>query len=253
MKFSTGLSPSVIGVVGRERDTPEISDTIPYDPFKVDLFALRSVYSKEFVQSSTVACLLYLCYLTVVRHASCFVIPAIALQAGGSAAPDAPPQAADAAAHRTDGVPAKYASLIDARRTGHGDFVYIKTVRRQSRKASIISRLSSLRHLGSHCVPVIEIFDDHLHSKYSLLAMPFVRPFNSPPFVHFREVMDFVAQMLEGLAFVYGQQIVHQLIAPSNIQMDGRPLYPNGPHPLFMDQPEDLRGNQTGTYTAVPQ
>ncbi|KAI0657811.1 kinase-like domain-containing protein [Cubamyces menziesii] len=45
--FPPGSSPMVIGDVGRA-EVPELSDTVPYDAFKVDIYALGTVYLKEF-------------------------------------------------------------------------------------------------------------------------------------------------------------------------------------------------------------
>ncbi|KAI0365102.1 kinase-like protein [Pilatotrama ljubarskyi] len=48
--FPPGTSPYVVGDVGRDADVPELSDDVPYDAFKVDIFALGNLYSKEFKQ-----------------------------------------------------------------------------------------------------------------------------------------------------------------------------------------------------------
>ncbi|KAI9458630.1 kinase-like domain-containing protein [Lactarius psammicola] len=39
----------VLGLAGRERDVPELSDEVPYDPFKVDIFTIGGVLRREFV------------------------------------------------------------------------------------------------------------------------------------------------------------------------------------------------------------
>lgn len=39
----------VLGLAGRERDVPELSDEVPYDPFKVDVFTIGTVLRREFV------------------------------------------------------------------------------------------------------------------------------------------------------------------------------------------------------------
>ncbi|KAI0316324.1 kinase-like domain-containing protein [Amylostereum chailletii] len=41
----------VTGIFGRDRDVPELSDTVPYDPFKVDIFSLGNLFQKEFVNA----------------------------------------------------------------------------------------------------------------------------------------------------------------------------------------------------------
>ncbi|KAI0669514.1 kinase-like domain-containing protein [Trametes maxima] len=49
-KFPPGAPPLVIGRVGRDKDVPELSENVPYDAFKVDIFALGNLWSKEFGQ-----------------------------------------------------------------------------------------------------------------------------------------------------------------------------------------------------------
>ncbi|KAI0669476.1 kinase-like domain-containing protein [Trametes maxima] len=48
LQIPKGASSLVIGDVGRNADVPELSDDVPYDAFKVDVFALGDLYSKEF-------------------------------------------------------------------------------------------------------------------------------------------------------------------------------------------------------------
>lgn len=54
-RFPHGSSSCVIGDVGRAY-VPELSDEVPYDAFKVDIFALGDLYSKEFEQVGTSTC-----------------------------------------------------------------------------------------------------------------------------------------------------------------------------------------------------
>ena len=39
----------VTGAIAADAEVPELSSTIPYDPFPVDVFTLGNVYKKEFV------------------------------------------------------------------------------------------------------------------------------------------------------------------------------------------------------------
>ncbi|KAI0774924.1 kinase-like domain-containing protein [Trametes elegans] len=50
LRFPPGTTPSAIGRVGRDKDAPELSSTVAYDPFKIDIFALGNLYSQEFEQ-----------------------------------------------------------------------------------------------------------------------------------------------------------------------------------------------------------
>ena len=51
-RFAPGASSYVLGDVGRDTDVPELSNDVPYDAFKVDIFSLGNVFSKEFEQVS---------------------------------------------------------------------------------------------------------------------------------------------------------------------------------------------------------
>ena len=52
VQFAPGAAPYVVGDVGRDTDVPELSDSVPYDAFKVDIFALGNLFYKEFYQVS---------------------------------------------------------------------------------------------------------------------------------------------------------------------------------------------------------
>ncbi|OBZ75942.1 hypothetical protein A0H81_04132 [Grifola frondosa] len=49
IRFPPGCSTYVVGKKGRDKDVPELSFDIPYDAFKVDIFALGNLYDKEFL------------------------------------------------------------------------------------------------------------------------------------------------------------------------------------------------------------
>ena len=45
------VSPKfVTGALGRDRDPPELSEGIPYDPFKLDIFIIGNMFNQEFYQ-----------------------------------------------------------------------------------------------------------------------------------------------------------------------------------------------------------
>lgn len=37
-----------LGTAGRDQDVPELSDEVPYDPFKVDIFTIGNVFRQVF-------------------------------------------------------------------------------------------------------------------------------------------------------------------------------------------------------------
>jgi hypothetical protein len=55
------------GIDGRDRDPPELSDTIPYDPFKLDIFIIGNMLKQEFCDvTNTPRC--FDCGLHPFRH-----------------------------------------------------------------------------------------------------------------------------------------------------------------------------------------
>ncbi|RPD69052.1 hypothetical protein L226DRAFT_494947 [Lentinus tigrinus ALCF2SS1-7] len=122
--------------------------------------------------------------------------------------------------------------IIDATRPD-GTVVALKSICNEgSREVEIAQFLTSLALPDNHCVPVLDVFPDPLDSARTLMVMPWLRPFDDPEFVMVGEVIDFVTQMLEGLAFMHSHNIVHRDIAAQNVMMDGSPLYPGGFHPM---------------------
>lgn len=49
---STSASTLVTGIFGRNQNVPELSDTVPYDPFKVDIFSMGQVFEELFIKVS---------------------------------------------------------------------------------------------------------------------------------------------------------------------------------------------------------
>ncbi|KAI0629585.1 kinase-like protein [Trametes polyzona] len=47
-RFAPGASTLVVGDVGKDADVPELSETVPYDAFKVDIFTLGHLFALEF-------------------------------------------------------------------------------------------------------------------------------------------------------------------------------------------------------------
>ena len=50
IRFTEGLPPEAVGVRGRCKEAPEMSFHVPYDALKVDVFALGTLYLKEFLE-----------------------------------------------------------------------------------------------------------------------------------------------------------------------------------------------------------
>lgn len=75
--------------------------------------------------------------------------------------------------------------------------VAIKIVQNKSQEAQIAQFLSSIEHPENHCVSILEVFPDPIDPSWSLMVMPYLRPFNDPEFELVGEVVEFVSQMLE--------------------------------------------------------
>ena len=60
--FEEGESPLVLGRTGRDKEIPELSNEVPYDAYRADIFALGNLYYKEFISvraplAKTLVCL----------------------------------------------------------------------------------------------------------------------------------------------------------------------------------------------------
>lgn len=55
----------VTGTIGRDPSAPEMSDTVPYDPFKLDIYYLGNHFLQEYVR---VCSFLYMRPVTVLDH-----------------------------------------------------------------------------------------------------------------------------------------------------------------------------------------
>ncbi|KAI0634040.1 kinase-like protein [Trametes polyzona] len=136
--------------------------------------------------------------------------------------------------------------LIDARRRSDDALVAIKKFRTDSQELQMVQYLSTLKHDANHTVPLEEVLADPFDSRLALMVMPFLRPCNNPDFLTVGEVVEFIDQMMEGLAFLHRHRIAHRDIAFANIMMDARPLYPDGYHPVRLKQTPDV------LYEAIP-
>ncbi|THH21618.1 hypothetical protein EUX98_g8323 [Antrodiella citrinella] len=122
--------------------------------------------------------------------------------------------------------------VLDATPTGQKFRVSIKVVPRTTQETTIARMLSSKHVSGNpnnHCVPVLDVLPDPLNSSNALLVMPYLRPFNDPPFEVVEEVMDFIRQTLEGLSFIHSQGVAHR---------EGESPYVLGAKGADLDAPE---------------
>ncbi|KAI0077840.1 hypothetical protein K474DRAFT_1595284 [Panus rudis PR-1116 ss-1] len=143
-----------------------------------------------------------------------------------------------------DSIMSSHYVVIDATSRKDGSRISIKKVNASSQEAEIglyLSRAEIQQDPRNHCVPILDVLPDPLDMAQKLIVMPYLRPFDDPEFVVIGEVVDFVRQTLEGLAFMHSQGVAHRDCAAGNIMMDGRPLYPHGHHPVRLNfDPEGL-------------
>ncbi|KAF8163595.1 kinase-like domain-containing protein [Crassisporium funariophilum] len=134
-----------------------------------------------------------------------------------------------------DGLIRMFNHIIDARRRSDALGVVIKMIYKRKQEVDIVRYLSSSQLLldkTNHTVRILGIFQDPYNPEIEHLVMPVLRPYDSPEFGVIGEVVDFVTQVLEGLAFMHSHGIAHNDLTENNIMMDGRPLCPQGCHPI---------------------
>ncbi|KAH9851119.1 kinase-like domain-containing protein [Lenzites betulinus] len=138
-----------------------------------------------------------------------------------------------------DSIVSRTMHVIDAR-SSDGTLVAIKHAKSRGQEIEIAQFVTSTKHPHNHCVPVKDLFLDPDDSEWSFMVIPYLRPFNEPEFELIGDVIEFIAQMLEGLSFLHSNSIAHRDISSLNVMMDGRPLYPQGHHPMRIRSSIDL-------------
>ncbi|KAK7020861.1 hypothetical protein R3P38DRAFT_2630078, partial [Favolaschia claudopus] len=131
--------------------------------------------------------------------------------------------------------------VIDAVRTSDGTAVALK--RTVTVRETEVMQLLNTEPLASSpdnpCVPLYEVLNPPDAPDRSILVMPFLRQFDSPPFRTIGEVMEFCRQALYGLRFLHTHNIAHRQVISlrgnfcldphaSNIMLDPRQMYPHG-------------------------
>ncbi|KAF9010788.1 kinase-like domain-containing protein [Cyathus striatus] len=132
--------------------------------------------------------------------------------------------------------------VLDAKRLKDGKMVCVKMIESNPREINIARYLSSrmLRHHpDNHCAPAFDAFHDEISPEIGFLVMPMLRPFNDPDFGTVDEIVDFVNQVLEGLAFMHEQKVAHGDCTGANVMMDARPILPTGWHFFANDRGPD--------------
>ncbi|KAH9843772.1 uncharacterized protein C8Q71DRAFT_730007 [Rhodofomes roseus] len=138
---------------------------------------------------------------------------------------------------RKDAAPLAYAywadeHIVRATRTSDNAPVCIKRVATASHELRIASMFSSTPlcdDLANHAVPILDVLRDEDNEYVSYIVMPFLRHIDDPPVGAVGDVVEFVDQMLEGLAFLHRLGVAHRDCSYANLMMDasgmGHPFY----------------------------
>jgi len=138
-----------------------------------------------------------------------------------------------------DSISCFYAGVIDAKRVSDGLTVGIKCLRNAttSQNEVDITRLFSSEELAghpeNHCIPLLDVLRSPDEPDVTFLVELWVTNYDWPRFSSVAEYVDFMDQILEGLAFMHRHGVAHRDCTPPNIRMDMRRLHPKVPfHPV---------------------
>ncbi|OCB91803.1 hypothetical protein A7U60_g916 [Sanghuangporus baumii] len=134
-----------------------------------------------------------------------------------------------------DGLTNKHPKTMDAKRISDGRRIKMKKLAKGSKELEIARFLTSeemSKDPRNHCVPILDVFSEE-DSHLEFMVMPLLIRHSQPSFSTVHEALDFVKQLLEGLAFMHENGVAHRDCAANNIMMDGDPLYPKGFHPCL--------------------
>ncbi|KAF8609966.1 hypothetical protein BDV93DRAFT_567612 [Ceratobasidium sp. AG-I] len=135
--------------------------------------------------------------------------------------------------------------IVDATRASDGLPVVLRAVRNAQTNPDASpedpNELGILKHLHSppytghpcnHAVPLLGSIPMADPQEGSFAVVPLMRVHDDPPFLNVGEAVEFLKQVLRGLAFLHAQNVAHRDIKPSNIMMAGDVLYDEPFHPV---------------------
>lgn len=136
--------------------------------------------------------------------------------------------------------------VMDATRIADGLRVMIKAIdttesieKHEWRIARIFNHPDLIGDPRNHCIPTID-YVRYPGRTWELLVTPQLYPFHVTPFETFREVADFVHQLLEGVAFMHEVNVPHRDIGPLNLMMFSPDLFPKGTSALWPGHETDI-------------
>ncbi|KAJ6506265.1 hypothetical protein C8R47DRAFT_1005948, partial [Mycena vitilis] len=123
-------------------------------------------------------------------------------------------------------------TCLDATRTHDGAQVMLKWVDLWS-ESNIAMFLSAIKDDYNHTIPILDLvlLPDDVTRR--ILVTPRMRDVDDPAFGTVGEVLEFLQQFFEGVAFMHRHNVAHCDIALRNMVMDSTQLIPGGFHPIF--------------------
>ncbi|CAE6508599.1 unnamed protein product [Rhizoctonia solani] len=154
-------------------------------------------------------------------------------------------EAGDDPSNYEDSIRITELGIADAIRASDGAQVVLKAVRSvpatiettlgRPDELGILRRLHAppyTGHVCNHAVPLLGSMPMPCTTEGSIAVLPLLRVHDDPPFVSVGEAVEFMKQVLRGLAFMHAQNVAHRDIKPSNIMMAGEVLYDEPFHPV---------------------
>lgn len=135
--------------------------------------------------------------------------------------------------------------IVDAARASDGAQVVLKAVRSQPAENGLTlgqpNELGILKYLHSppytghtcnHAVQLLGSIPMPETTEGSFAVLPLLRVHDDPSFLNVGEAVEFIKQILRGLAFLHAQNVAHRDVKPSNIMMAGEVLFDEPFHPV---------------------
>ncbi|TDL22422.1 kinase-like protein [Rickenella mellea] len=136
--------------------------------------------------------------------------------------------------------------FVDAVESGTGERVGLKLVKLDNDIGGQELEIHQYLQKGSvrddprnPCIQLLEILHPPSHPNERLLVMPLLYSILSISFKRVSERVDFVGQILRGMAFLHEHNIAHRDICPHNLVMEAPGYYPEGCHPVDNTRSED--------------
>lgn len=135
-----------------------------------------------------------------------------------------------------DGIwPVKY-NVLDATRIQDGAQVVLKWLHTDEDQFSVpqmqyFSADDCRADPRNHCVPLLEVLHPDGDPSSAIIVQPRLVPWDIWPFKRVDEVVEFLAQIFEGIAFMHDHHTAHLDASWGNVMMDGLDLFLEPNHP----------------------